>query len=118
MTITQKLRSVFPGVCVIIDSVVCGFRAARVYDTEIHAIKALGVQAPVLQWMNAVTMRSPLSLYDTYLIITFLQRDSKAFKREPDKVTEFVINRACKGYTADVILRFLKQMENEGAIDP
>jgi hypothetical protein len=117
MTITKRIQNTFPGITALITGFVRAFRAGRAYDLEMRGIKTLCSEVPINKWMLKISKHSPLSYYDAYRIVTFLTEESKAFKRNPDKVTKYIIGRACMGYTADVILVVLSRIDDRTMLE-
>jgi hypothetical protein len=113
MTITEKLRRAFPGVSALVAAIIGALRAYQEYEKALNAMEALKIKDPVNAWIWDVTHHSMLSYSEALSIYEYLSKFSGAFKQTPKDITEFVIEMANCGRTADMIIRYLKQIDME-----
>jgi hypothetical protein len=113
MNIRERLQTEFPGITATISGFVNALRAYHAYNRALKDMEAFKIKDPVNAWIWNVSEHSMLSYKGAQYIYDYLSEHPSICKHSRNMITEFVIELASCGHTADMILRYLKQIDME-----
>lgn len=113
MTIAEKLRTEFPGICVLFAALKRAWKAYRAYNKAIKAVSVIVVPELTNEWAYKVSERSQLSYEGAQSIYTFITEETDLCTHAECSITEFVMDMANRGHTADMIILYLLRIDRE-----
>jgi hypothetical protein len=113
MTIIGRIQTEFPGILALIRALKRAWKAYQAYNKAIKAVSTVIITEPITEWGYNVSKHSRLSYEEAQSIYTFITEETELYESMQSSITEFVMEMANHGHTADMIIVYLRRMDRE-----
>lgn len=113
MTIAEKIRTEFPGIYALFGALKRAWNAYLAYKKAIKAVSTVIITKPSNEWAYKVNGLAQLSYEEACRIYTVITEETDLCKSMKSSITEFVVEMANRGHTADMIIIYLLRIDRE-----
>lgn len=111
--ITKRLRVEFPGIYALFGALKRAWNAYKAYTKAINVVSAVVVPDPINEWAQTVSERSPLSYEEALYIYKYITEETDLYMRAGNDITDFIMDRANRGYRYYAIMGYLAGVYRE-----